>query len=120
MLCPRSRVLLSQSVRLWALHLLVPLEAPSCPVPTPELVSAAGAELSTHSGPKLRVSLSAGPKEQGQHPSLGSCPLGEPGAAPGCVPSPAFPSSLRVALCRQLRGRLPGSTWSCFFCVLSI
>lgn len=87
----------SQSVKLWALHLLAPLEAPSCPVscplPTPGLVSVSGSELSAHWGQSPTVSLSAGSKEQDQHPSLGSCPprgsLDQPLAVPPAWPSPA-------------------------------
>lgn len=49
------------------------------------------------------------------------CSQGEPGSAPGRCHQPGLPQHAQGrSLCRQLRGQLPGGTWSCFFCVLSI
>lgn len=118
-----ARVPVSCSVRLWALHLLVPLEAPccpiSCPLPTPELVSAAGTDLAPVRGHSPTASLSASPKEQGQHPSLGSRAsrhsLDQPLAG---ATSLAFPSTLRVGLfagsCGGSSQVAPGAAFSVF------
>lgn len=105
------------------MHLLVPLEAPccpiSCPLPTPELVSAAGTDLAPVRGHSPTASLSASPKEQGQHPSLASrAPrhsLDQPLAG---ATSLAFPSTLRVGLfagsCGGSSQVAPGAAFSVF------
>ncbi|RLV89512.1 hypothetical protein DV515_00014825 [Chloebia gouldiae] len=88
----------------------------SCPLPTPELVSAAGAELSTHWG-SVHVC-----KSQRARPAPISAFLSPRGAwiRPGPATSLAFPSTLRACTFWAAVGELLDSTQSCCFCVLSI
>lgn len=119
MLCPRPRVLLCPlwgpvwSVRLWTLHFLLPLEAPccpvSCPLPTLELVAAAGTELSTRWGPKpLSVPVCKSQRARLAPIPVLPCSQGEPGSASSRCHQPGLPQHTQGrSLCRQLVGAAP-------------